>query len=113
MKNPLDARCVFVSGPVALFLHEDTPEGVRRGLADVTRYAETFIEGLTPAVSLQTNDHEGPQLKVEGIAIPINLTQEEYIRWFAEGKTPGSILLWNGQKVWAHRPQTSYSWILL
>lgn len=49
--NPLEARCVFIEGPLALYLHEATGEEIRAALSRITAYVNCYCEQHAPSVA--------------------------------------------------------------
>jgi hypothetical protein len=44
--NPFDARCVFVDGPVAVFVHEAAQQDILDSYARIARYVAVAAEQL-------------------------------------------------------------------
>lgn len=57
--------------------------------------------------------HARPQLKVDdgqGSWTWVNLTEEQYTRWFRDFATPGTVSMWEGRKIYAHRALPNHDW---
>jgi len=57
--NPFDARCVFVDGPVAVFVHAATQQDILDSYARIARYIAVAAEQLhqEPASDTSSNAH--------------------------------------------------------
>lgn len=77
-----------------------------------------LVEELTPAVESELTPpitaYACPQLKIDdgsGLSWTwVNLTEEQYFRWFKAFATPGTVSTWEGRKIYAHRALPSHDW---
>lgn len=63
MKMPMDARCVFINGPLALYCQDATPESLRAAFTRLERYLGVFISEMDKSqATAQMSKQAGPKL---------------------------------------------------